>query len=340
MTLTRDLGLPLPSFVALALAGSTAAYGILSLTPWLLAPAAALACLSAFMLVRTRRVRLAGALLLCLGATASVTSIAVLIPRVYPFLRSTASIPELFITMSARYLPKSRAAADQDLALDGHEYQPRPPGICGTSLFGAPRTNLVRRDTHRGRFVTSVRIGNTHATKGLDKNVIRRHVSRELPRIRYCYERRLQARYMSPGTVVASFAISPEGSVVTSAASGVNEEVSSCVAEVIASIEFPRPEAGQTVRADYPFELRAHAQSTAMSPTLDQAMTFRSCPEPERRGSVHRRGSMGWDVSEFSGMSVGGGVVMGAAVPACNSGTGAWPSLISYDDGTDLNPSP
>jgi hypothetical protein len=44
--------------------------------------------------------------------------------------------------------------------------------------------------------------------------------------------------------------------VATSNASGVDPEVSSCVAGVIKSIEFPKPKGGGGVQVNYPFTFR------------------------------------------------------------------------------------
>jgi hypothetical protein len=50
---------------------------------------------------------------------------------------------------------------------------------------------------------------------------------------------------------MVQFGISPEGKVSSSTATGLDEEVSSCVAGVVQSIEFPRSDASLHVR--YPF---------------------------------------------------------------------------------------
>ena len=51
------------------------------------------------------------------------------------------------------------------------------------------------------------------------------------------------------------FVISPNGTVKTAAASGVDQEVSDCGASVIKAIEFPKPKGGgDVVVSSYPFE--------------------------------------------------------------------------------------
>ena len=101
-----------------------------------------------------------------------------------------------------------------------------------------------------------VRIGNAVATGDLDKNIIRRYIRQKLPRITYCYEKALLVKADLSGTVVTQFQISPQGSVLNSSAQGVSGEVSSCVADVIKTIQFPKPRGGGLVQVRYPFTFR------------------------------------------------------------------------------------
>ncbi len=101
-----------------------------------------------------------------------------------------------------------------------------------------------------------VRIGNATATGDLDKNIIRRYIRRKLPRIKYCYEKQLLVNQGLEGTVVSAFIIQPNGTVTASKASGMPPEVSDCVAEVIGTIQFPKPRGGGIVQVRYPFNFR------------------------------------------------------------------------------------
>lgn len=102
----------------------------------------------------------------------------------------------------------------------------------------------------------AVHIGNAVATGDLDKNIIRRYIRQKLPRITYCYEKQLLVREDLSGTVVTQFQISPQGAVLNSKAEGVSKEVADCVAEVIQSIQFPKPKGGGLVQVRYPFTFR------------------------------------------------------------------------------------
>jgi hypothetical protein len=107
----------------------------------------------------------------------------------------------------------------------------------------------------RGRTaaVPSVSIGQPSSSGDLDKAIIRRYIKRNLQKIQYCYEKQLLAKPTLSGTVSSQFFITPNGTVASSKADGVDPEVSSCVADVIKSIEFPKPKGGGSVQVNYPF---------------------------------------------------------------------------------------
>ena len=102
-----------------------------------------------------------------------------------------------------------------------------------------------------------VEAGDPSATGALDKNIIRRYIRRNLARIRLCYERQLLVDPKLSGTVTAKFAIEPDGSVSGVSASGLHADVDSCVASVIAKIQFPKPRGGGYVNVTYPFRFRS-----------------------------------------------------------------------------------
>jgi hypothetical protein len=110
----------------------------------------------------------------------------------------------------------------------------------------------------RGRTssVPQVRIGQPNAVGDLDKAIIRRYIKRNIAKITYCYEKQLLAKPGLQGTVSTQFFITPNGTVASSNASGVDGQVSSCVAGVIKSIEFPKPKGGGGVQVNYPFTFR------------------------------------------------------------------------------------
>ncbi len=113
----------------------------------------------------------------------------------------------------------------------------------------------------RGRksVVPEPKIGRPSIAGDLDKAIIRRYIRRKLPSIKYCYEKQLLVDKGLSGTVNTNFQISPQGSVLSSTASGVSGSVSSCVAGVIKTIKFPKPKGGGIVQVRYPFIFRKPA---------------------------------------------------------------------------------
>ena len=87
---------------------------------------------------------------------------------------------------------------------------------------------------------------------GLDKSIVRRYVRRKLARIGHCYDRALLSNPSLRGTVAVTFVISSTGAVLSSAGTGMNSAMNSCVAQVVKGISFPRTDGG-IVTVAYPF---------------------------------------------------------------------------------------
>ncbi len=100
-------------------------------------------------------------------------------------------------------------------------------------------------------------IGNPIGTGGLDKSIIKRYVKRAQEKIGYCYEKQLLAHPGLAGEVMIQFLIQGDGTVKGATGAGFDKEVSSCVADVVGSIAFPRPTDGGVVQVNYPFTFRA-----------------------------------------------------------------------------------
>jgi FHA domain-containing protein len=100
-------------------------------------------------------------------------------------------------------------------------------------------------------------IGTPTAIGGLDKEIIRRYIKRNLNTIGYCYEKELLAKPGIEGEVDAGFLITPNGTVQSSGAKGFDNQVASCIAGVIKNIAFPKPTDGGNVQVNYPFHFHA-----------------------------------------------------------------------------------
>lgn len=107
-----------------------------------------------------------------------------------------------------------------------------------------------------GAGTPNVRMGMPNAQGDLDKAIIRRYIKRHIKKVQYCYEKELLAKPSLAGTVSVQFFITPAGTVASSSASGVDPEVSNCVANAIKQIVFPKPKGGGGVQVNYPFVFR------------------------------------------------------------------------------------
>ncbi|KAB2893035.1 MAG: AgmX/PglI C-terminal domain-containing protein, partial [Kofleriaceae bacterium] len=104
----------------------------------------------------------------------------------------------------------------------------------------------VGRGGMRGRQAAppTVRTNVTEVSGDLDKAIVRRHLRRYQARVSYCYQKQLAIEPGLAGTVTAHFDVDAQGQVTSSTASGLNDEVASCVAATIRRSAFPRPTSG------------------------------------------------------------------------------------------------
>nr|MBA3501368.1 AgmX/PglI C-terminal domain-containing protein [Deltaproteobacteria bacterium] len=118
----------------------------------------------------------------------------------------------------------------------------------------------------------------------LDKNIIKRYIKRNINRISYCYERELLAKPTLEGTVSTQFLIEAGGKVKSATATGVDETVAKCVADVIKTIEFPTVTDG-TVQVNYPFNFRIAGSSNDDDEVL-AALAAAPAPRPDTNVAV------------------------------------------------------
>jgi TonB family protein len=139
---------------------------------------------------------------------------------------------------------------------------------CGLLLLSSaawaeapPSTPTPAQPTMSTRTATKALVSTSTTTSvgrvaGLRKEEIGAVIRRNLPRFKYCYEKRLDDHWTLSGKVVVSFAIAPSGSVTTAsvAETSMNDlEVEACVVKVMRSLKFPKPRNGGVVVVTYPF---------------------------------------------------------------------------------------
>jgi hypothetical protein len=122
--------------------------------------------------------------------------------------------------------------------------RPGRPGRPGDRVAKVPTVKL------------SPPIACTQDSPCLDKEIIRRYVKRNIEKITYCYEKELLAQPGLEGTVTVNYTLNGNGRVMQSTASGVDPTVSSCIAEVVSNIHFPKVGDDGIYPIKYPFQLR------------------------------------------------------------------------------------
>jgi hypothetical protein len=85
----------------------------------------------------------------------------------------------------------------------------------------------------------------------LDKETVRRRIRSQRNELKFCYEQQLLYKPTLRGTVQTRFLITPAGKVASLEVSGLDPDVSSCVAAAIRNTEFPR--SSNSIAVNYPF---------------------------------------------------------------------------------------
>jgi hypothetical protein len=121
---------------------------------------------------------------------------------------------------------------------------------------GGPGPGIITtRDHHAQRPI--IKIDKPDIIGDLDMSTIRRRIRDKIERIEHCYERELMGNPDLAGTLTTEFMISPQGKVVYARATGMgNQRLESCVADVVATVNFPMPRDSSSVQVKYPFHFR------------------------------------------------------------------------------------
>jgi hypothetical protein len=89
-----------------------------------------------------------------------------------------------------------------------------------------------------------VKLGPPTITGAIDQDAVVAALVANQPKLQYCYERQLLADPALAGSVDATLAIRANGTAPDAAATGVDPQVSACMAEVLQHVEFPAPRSG------------------------------------------------------------------------------------------------
>lgn len=102
-------------------------------------------------------------------------------------------------------------------------------------------------------------VGDDGSKKGtLTKSEISTTIKAAMPKVKYCYEKELAKNPALAGALKVKFAVLPSGLVETAMATTAFEEnVDSCVLNIINELEFPKPKGDGRVIVVYPFNFKA-----------------------------------------------------------------------------------
>lgn len=128
----------------------------------------------------------------------------------------------------------------------------------GSSRGGGTGASLSKNKTGKG-FIDGIE-EEVVVVGGLDASVIKRIIKRNEGDIKYCYERRLNARPNLSGVFEAEFFISASGSVQRSGSSRNtlgDATLNNCINSSIKTWKFPKPVGGTVVKVNYPFILKS-----------------------------------------------------------------------------------
>ena len=104
-----------------------------------------------------------------------------------------------------------------------------------------------RVDNGRRASAPHARFSLLHVEGSSSRKLVRRAIVKQLPRIRYCYEKKLLTAPGLAGKVTASMTFDTDGRVSVAQALGLHPEVSQCVREVLKALQFPKPKNGKPV---------------------------------------------------------------------------------------------
>ncbi len=128
----------------------------------------------------------------------------------------------------------------------------------GSERGGGTGASLSKNKTGKG-FIDGIE-EEVVVVGGLDEAVIKRIIKRNTGDIKFCFERRLNARPNLSGVFEAEFYIGANGSVQRSGSSRNtlgDDRLNNCINNSIKSWKFPKPVGGTVVKVNYPFILKS-----------------------------------------------------------------------------------
>jgi hypothetical protein len=144
---------------------------------------------------------------------------------------------------------------------NGMGYAP-PPAGGGGGAPGGGGLRMAPRDGIDARPPFSV--GPINVNGSLPKEVVHRYLVRNIPKLKYCFEKTLvnHPNLEEGGVVSVQFVVLATGIVEASRAAGLDNELDDCVASVLRQMELPKPEGGGVVQVQTKFTFGPPERST------------------------------------------------------------------------------
>lgn len=128
----------------------------------------------------------------------------------------------------------------------------------GTSIGGSNLGQISQGNVGQGDL--GLLHKESEVSGGLDREVIAKYIQSQKGKILFCYERQLSANPGLFGKVSVKFQIAAGGEVETyniTESTLINESVESCLLQLIAKWQFPKPKGGVKVLVSYPFVFKS-----------------------------------------------------------------------------------
>ncbi len=123
----------------------------------------------------------------------------------------------------------------------------------------------------------SLIVGQPTVGSGFDPAIVKRYVRRWTQALTFCYDQGAEVTPGLAGTITAEFTIDADGRAKAVTASGVDDNVATCIAGVIENIEFPAPKPGPSavVRVPLTFHATQPAKPRPATPPAPSVADYR-----------------------------------------------------------------
>ncbi len=162
------------------------------------------------------------------------------------FLRALEASPEATEGLTGEFIGSEFDTDEFEFGLAERDGAGPREGTVGFGNIGTLGQGSARSSAGGPSNDARVRMGVVAVTGALTREVVHRLMRRNLLAFRQCYARRLTGAPHLAGTIDLRFTIAADGSAASVQATGVDDDVSSCVQTRVHQTQFPTAEGGPT----------------------------------------------------------------------------------------------